>query len=299
MTYPILIGGCGSSGTTLLRKMLNSHPNIACGPEMSVFDRPLMYRESIDYLYTLWRAQDFDPLDSGCIYPLRINNRMVADLSYCGLVHDNHMKFYHPVEKVDSFFNDVSSIPEFLDFFFSTWAEGQKKERWAEKTPNNIFCADQWLEAYPDGVFINVIRDGRDAILSMNLRRRIPIYVATYRWIAAVNKWFELLGTEAKMAKKPTDIRIITIKYEDLVLNTEQCLKNLCQFIGEEYTSDMLYYYEKECADDKESGLQYANEPVHEESIGRWEKNDYDKTILDQIMMGIKPLLIKMAYVTE
>jgi len=31
---PIFIGGTGRWGTTLLRVMLNSHPNIACGPEL-------------------------------------------------------------------------------------------------------------------------------------------------------------------------------------------------------------------------------------------------------------------------
>ncbi len=34
---PIFIGGAGRSGTTLLRVMLDSHPNIACGPEIKTF----------------------------------------------------------------------------------------------------------------------------------------------------------------------------------------------------------------------------------------------------------------------
>jgi protein-tyrosine sulfotransferase len=36
-TSPIVIGGCGSSGTTLVRRMLNRHPAISCGPESTVF----------------------------------------------------------------------------------------------------------------------------------------------------------------------------------------------------------------------------------------------------------------------
>jgi protein-tyrosine sulfotransferase len=36
-TAPIVIGGCGSSGTTLLRRMLNRHPAIVCGAESTVF----------------------------------------------------------------------------------------------------------------------------------------------------------------------------------------------------------------------------------------------------------------------
>jgi len=36
-TAPIVIGGCGSSGTTLVRRMLNRHPAVFCGPESTVF----------------------------------------------------------------------------------------------------------------------------------------------------------------------------------------------------------------------------------------------------------------------
>jgi hypothetical protein len=125
----ILIGGCGSSGTTLLRKMINGHRNIICGPEMSVFDRPVMYDESLDYLYTLWRAQDFDPLDKGCIFPLRIQNRHTADLSYCGFVNENHGKFYHEPDEVGKMFDQCSNIMDFLELFFREYAEKKGDEK--------------------------------------------------------------------------------------------------------------------------------------------------------------------------
>jgi uncharacterized membrane protein YkvA (DUF1232 family) len=36
-TAPIVIGGCGSSGTTLVRHILDRHPAIFCGPESTLF----------------------------------------------------------------------------------------------------------------------------------------------------------------------------------------------------------------------------------------------------------------------
>ena len=38
----VVIGGCGSSGTTLLRRMLDRHPEIECGPESTVLLDRLM-----------------------------------------------------------------------------------------------------------------------------------------------------------------------------------------------------------------------------------------------------------------
>src|SRR5918993_4626883 len=48
---PIVLGGCGRSGTTLLRMMLDSHPRICCGPESSLFRR-----RAVD---TRWLADRF------------------------------------------------------------------------------------------------------------------------------------------------------------------------------------------------------------------------------------------------
>jgi len=301
MTTKILIGGCGSSGTTLLRKMLNSHPEIACGPEMSVFDRPLMYSESIDYLYTLWRSQDFDPLDAHCIFPLRKHNRTAEDLTYCGLLHENHMQFYHSADEVDNMFHDVSDIPEFLDLFFSQWAEKQQKPIWAEKTPNNVYCASEWLDAYTDGVYINVVRDGRDAVLSMNLRRKIPVMIGSYRWATSIKAWMKLLKSahfenESGAITNDFENRIYSIKYEDLILKTEKTLDRLCRFIGVEFDYTMLEYWKVENPDDQTGGVQYAKEPVFKDSIGRWQKPDYDPTILDQILALIETELDIMGY---
>ena len=292
MKNPILIGGCGSSGTTLLRKMMNGHRNIVCGPEMSVFDRPLMYSESIEYLYTLWRSQDFDPLDKWCIFPLRITNKYTADLSDCGLVHENHLKFYHEPKEVDKMFDQADTALNFLDIFFSRYAEKKGFSRWCEKTPNNIFCADKWLKVFPDGKFINVVRDGRDAILSMNWRRKVPIYIATYRWIAAINKHMEI------MMDKDIFDRVYTVRYEELVKNTEYELEMLFYFLDEEFDPGMLDYWKAD-QEEPENDLKYGTQPVFTDSIGKWKRTDYDRTILDQIMMGIKPLLESIGYEIE
>ena len=46
---PILIGGCGSSGTTLLRVLLNAHPKTHCGTELNLFNNKIFYDEDFSY----------------------------------------------------------------------------------------------------------------------------------------------------------------------------------------------------------------------------------------------------------
>ena len=36
-TWPIIVGGCHRSGTSLVRRLLNAHSRIYCGPEVKFF----------------------------------------------------------------------------------------------------------------------------------------------------------------------------------------------------------------------------------------------------------------------
>ena len=45
---PIIIGGSGSSGSSLLATILNRHPEVAVGPELSLFNKPVLYENNWD-----------------------------------------------------------------------------------------------------------------------------------------------------------------------------------------------------------------------------------------------------------
>ena len=186
---PIFIGGCGSSGTTLLKTMLDAHKTIACGQEIALFDRPRLYQTDLAELHRMFTTQKFDTINQDQIFP------MVTKFgSNFGLFMPNAAKFYFNFSTIEKIFNMSKNLKHFFDLFFSNWAEGQGKKRWAEKTPNNIYCISEILDLFPEAKFVHVIRDGRDVVLSLHQNRDFNIPAAVFRWLSAVEAGIRFRG---------------------------------------------------------------------------------------------------------
>jgi len=263
----ICIGGCGSSGTSLLRRLLDLHSQIACGKELSVFGRPRLYDMSIQELRASYAAGEFKTLDEELPFEVRLDDGS----SYVGLRPGNHGDYYHSIPSVLDLFDEAQTVPEFFDLYLSRYAQRQGKSIWAEKTPNNIYCAKQFLGIYPEGRFIQVLRDGRDVCLSLNRRRNFSPQDAVSRWVSAVEAGLRAQDHE----------RFYTVRYEDLVCNPEATLAALLEWLELSFEPDMLAFTEK-----KEASIHgYAEEPIHSESAFRWRQE------WDQIDPGLRRFL--------
>lgn len=265
---PIIIGGCGGSGTTLLRKMLDAHPNIACGPEMSVFDRPELYKIGTWELYSYWHKRSFDDLDKGCVYPIRLTNQ-ADNTTESYFMH--HRADYATDEEIEALFDAEPENPiQFFRWFFSHYAEKQGKKRWAEKTPNNIFCFKQILTTMPDAQLIEVVRDGRDVVYSLENKRGISPVAASVRWLMATWAGYQL---------RQKDIWLV--RYENLVKQPEIELKSICAFLGEDYDPAMISSDDTEPFDD---------------SVGQWKGEDVNPVFKDMINLALGERLKTLKY---
>jgi hypothetical protein len=79
---------------------------------------------------------------------------------------------------------------------------------------------------FPDMLFLDVVRDPRAQVSSMN---RAIIYdfdtvLNTMRWVAS-REWADRLRE-----KYPE--KVLTIRYEDFILDQERTLRAVCQFVG-------------------------------------------------------------------
>ena len=233
----VLIGGCGRSGTTLLREMLNRHPNLFCGPETSMFGLPF-WPENISKMWNL-----------------------------------DEQEIILEAQKSDN-------LIHFAEQFYSEQTARAGKTRPADKTPNNIRVVGKLLTWFPNGLFIHIIRDGRDVACSLRnhpkekiengkiVPSRIdrPITECAQRW---------LNDTSAGLAYRAHP-RYCEVKYEELVSNPQAVLNKLCDFIDEAYYPFMV---DPDASQSDSMGAgrlvnnQNSNEEISNRSLGRWRKD--------------------------
>jgi len=110
------------------------------------------------------------------------------------------------------------------------------KKRWVEKTPGHIFHIKKLSLYRPNSQFILMLRDGRDVVCSL---KKNSTHYKTYgdrieRWIydnlAGLPYW--------------NDPRVMVVKYENLIADTQITLEKIFNFLGEIYTEKVLKYYE-------------------------------------------------------
>ena len=212
---PIFILGAGSSGTTLLGVMLDRHSEVACGPEVYLFDKAELYGEFCEV-----KGKMFDWIDEGVMGDGQIDtpsfffNREAYGFDSDGL------------KKMIGGCDDLRGIG---DGFFDRFLERQGKKIWAEKTGSNAYCMDAILKLYPEARLVHLVRDGRDVACSMQ-KRCGSMYHSVSHWLYNVSASVKWRGDE----------RYLEVKYEDLVADPEMVLGVICHHVGIKYETGML-----------------------------------------------------------
>ena len=164
MNSPFFIIGCGRSGTTLLRNILNHHPKIAI-PLESLF--------IIDYL----SAKDSVPIDT-----MRSLIAREYEIEEWGM------------EIAPDDLAGASTAKDLIIAVHKAYMEIHGKAMWGQKTPRFIRHGDLLKATFPDCRFIHVIRDPRavaSSLIQSNVHRS-NAYYATLRWLNDVREGLRL-----------------------------------------------------------------------------------------------------------
>ncbi len=210
---PFVVGAT-RSGTTLLRLMLDAHPEIAIPSETHFIPELVTAREKhgatpeqmLELLASHRRWGDFT------IEPAELAERWAAV--------------------------DPLTGPEAVRAFFALYADKQGKHgaRWGDKTPGYVKSMREIQTYLPEARFIHLIRDGRDVALSVLKQTWGPQTIE-----AAAEKWRSRVSRGRSQA--PYLGFYMEVKFEDLILDTERELRRICEFIELDFDEDMLGYH--------------------------------------------------------
>jgi hypothetical protein len=200
----IFVGGSPRSGTTLVQNMLDSHPDILGGPEF-------LHLPDIMYL----RKKLYQSIDKGWI-----------DL-IC-----SH-------EDVDD------GIRNQIENFFLPLADKESCAFYSEKTTANVLIFDELMRLFPGAHFVNIISDPRATIASMLKvgQRGDKEGWVTQDFTHSVTAAIEYITScfdAAFEAESSGSCKIITVVYERLVSDPVAETKRLCDFIGIEWSEEMV-----------------------------------------------------------
>ncbi|HEX5080246.1 MAG TPA: sulfotransferase [Geminicoccaceae bacterium] len=215
---PFFIFGSGRSGTSLLSRMLNQHPHLAVPPESHLY--------STFHPWLGWYGSLALPQNRA---------HLVADMLASGPLRDWSPRL-RPEEVLPRI--DGDGFAAVVDAVMHAWAAKQGKRRWGEKTPRHL---RNWREISGDfaaSPVIHVVRDGRDVAVSMIKARFGPKSV-----YACARAWKEDLDQIEELENHQSPSLFYQISYEEILQDSEQALKKICNFLGEEYAPEMLSYH--------------------------------------------------------
>lgn len=228
---PILIGGCGRSGTTLLLSIISAHPKIYA------------YPHEVD-AFTKWRRKKDNSL-----FPVR------ADRMYRYLLT-------HKVSK--------------------------QTHRWCEKRPFNVLNIPEILEYHgPKSKFIHIVRDARAVCTSRHPEKPSEYWVSIDRYVRDVSAGLKYLDHP----------QLHTLKYEDLILNTEAEIMKICEFLEEKPVNEIINWYDHATVRQNRAWFGGVTD-IQRESLSKWQKPE-NKDRVDEIMGDerVKELMKKLKYI--
>lgn len=134
-------------------------------------------------------------------------------------------------------------------------------KRWCEKTPKNIQHFDKILSYYGGNVkLIHIIRDGRDVVTSKHPKHNPGQY-----WVP-IERWKNDVRLGLKLKDYPS---VLTLRYEDLVNNYDDSMKNVCRFIEAPFVTE-LHNWLNYTKIRKSKHLKNPVQDLYKDSIGRW-----------------------------
>lgn len=209
---PIFIVGSGRSGTTLLRMMLNAHPNIYISNEASYYLYPPSVKTSGEWLDFYEKTISFLWMK---LSREEIEQHVPRDLPK------------HEIHKA-------------IDILMRIKAAQYNKKHYGDKTPSYSWYLRRILADFPNAKIIHIVRDPVATVASLKC---MPWTPRSTVWNALI------LSIQMAQVEKCKD-RILEVRLEDLLESPEMIMRKTLEFVGEDWNDQVLRHQEFAPQDD-------------------------------------------------
>jgi hypothetical protein len=150
---------------------------------------------------------------------------------------------------------------------FERFAADQGKTRWGDKTPWHAWHLREISRLFPDAVVIAMVRHPGAVATSVSGRFR-------QTWAGAVRHW---VNTTTEIVQRAAELgdRLLLVRYEDLVKDTERTLREVFAWLDEPW-SDRLLEHEKVHAERgtarEVEGSARSDEPIAADRVSAWQE---------------------------
>ena len=232
--FPFIVG-VPRSGTTLLRQMLDAHPDLSIPTETGFLPdaRRILAAGMADGREAFYRIVTLSPAWSG--------------------FHLEAEEFDAALAAIEPF-----DLGEGVRAFYRLCAARFGKPRWGDRTPAYGSHLDAIQAVLPEARFIQVIRDGRDSALAVT-----GLWFAPDGEIEALAADWRARILKTRMLAKGC-AHYLEVRYERLITDPPSELRRVCEFIDLPYDSSMERFHERQ---DPES------RPPDPSGVERWKRD--------------------------
>lgn len=211
---PIIVG-VPRSGTTLLRFILDAHPQLAIPPETGfLMDTSLLNSDAP---------------------PAELARKLTQLPESAPAWADFALDAEHFIETAARL-PGAAGLPQVLRLFYQLYAARLGKPRFGDKTPAYLQHMRTIAAQLPEARFIHILRDGRDVALSW----RQTWFAPEREPERLVQRWAAMI-TEAR--QQAHDLPYLELRYDQLLHDPQTQIRRLCEFIELDFHPAMLDYH--------------------------------------------------------
>ena len=247
---PFFVTGFQRSGTTLLRVIIDSHPDIAVP-----FDTVGLWER-------YWRQLD----KYGNLRTPQEVRRMASDI-----LAEERIRLWEVPLDVDRILacRRREGFAGLMEAFYRAYADHKGKRYWGDKDPGNMRRLHLVNEWFPCCRVVHIIRDGRDACLSL-----VEQPFGGNDVLQSARGWVEEVGWVRQIGAILGRDRYLEVIYESLIADPVTQTRRVCEFLRIDYSDAMLAYHEHDSAIPREKRhlWRLINQPPQAGNAARWKR---------------------------